>query len=98
MPRSVGCSGRCSDSGVLGVGGGAGTGSARWAGAAGSGVVSGSGATSRCGVGGGCSTVSSSGSPGTALPFLLGLALRGLGRAEQLRERTLTHACALSRH
>ena len=28
----------------------------------------------------------------------LGLLLRGLGRPEELGERALTHACALSRH
>ena len=33
-----------------------------------------------------------------SLRGLLGLPLGGLGRAEELRERALTHACALSRH
>jgi hypothetical protein len=37
--------------------------------------------------------------PGLVLGLrLLGLLLSGLGRAEQLRERALTHACALARH
>src|SRR5918994_1605412 len=57
IPRSGPCSSSCGGAGGSTVGAGAGAG------------VTGSGATSRRGgAGGGCSTVSSSGSPGTAFP------------------------------